>query len=326
MREVVHEYGVKLDWMDNFVQQMDGHMNRQFMMIPDDIHTGTRYICPISENITAFVVDVEYHQDVLYKIRNTDTDFVCMHFNLTEGQGTVKLHDHSIPSSRWTYNIVIMDAILEQDYQVKAGSKSYLLHIFIKKDTVRNFISALPKHGALLDTIFNPSKHTFIKFDNMTPQSWWLMNELRKIPIGGPLFDLFCAGTVYSLLAEYIEKMKQAEIIIQKVVDEDISNIFKSQAYLIAHMKHTFPGIPFLAEQACMSPTKYKNIFKLLTTHTPNSYFSTNKLIGAKEMLEKGGHTISEVAHEFNFPSPARLSELFKTQFGTIPKDYLTRL
>lgn len=326
MREVIHEYGVKLDWMEDFVKQMDGHLNGQFMIIPDHIHTGTRYICPINEHITAFVVDVEYHEDVLYKIRNSDTDFVCMHFNLTEGQATVMLNEGLTSIGRWTYNIVIMDAILEQNYMVKSGSKSYLLHIFIKKDAVRNFISKLPKHGALLDTIFNPSKHTFLKFDNMTPNSWWLINELRKIPIGGSLFDVFCAGTVYSLLSEYIERMKHSEVIIQKVVDEDISSIFKSQAYLIANMKNSFPGISYLAKQAFMSPTKYKNIFKLLTTHTPNSYFLTNKLIGAKEMLEKGGHTISEVAHEFNFASPARLSEVFKIQFGTVPKDYITWL
>lgn len=326
MREVTHEYGVTLNWVEDFVRQMDGHMDGHFMIVPDHVHLGTRYLCPINEHITAFIVDVTYNEDVLYRIRNSTNDFICMHFNLTEGEAEVILNENSTPSGRWSYNVVIMDSVLEQNYIVKAGSKSYVLHIFIKKEAVRNFISKLPRHGALLDTIFDPSQNTFIKFDNMTPHTWWLINELRKVPIGGPLFDLFCSGTVYSLLAEYIERMKQADIIIQKVAEKDISNIFNSQAYLIANMKDSFPGIPFLAEEACMSTTKYKNIFKLLTTHTPNTYFLTNKLIGVKEMLESGHHTIAEVAHEFSFASPARLSELFKIQFGTIPKDYLTRL
>lgn len=326
MREVIHEYGVKLNWTEDFVQQMDGYMDGQFMIIPDHVHTGTRYICPINEHITAFIVDVIYYEDVLYKIRNSTDDFICLHFNLTEGQAEVIVNGSSTPSGRWTYNVVIMDSILKQNYEVKAGSKSYLLHIFIKKKIVRTYISKFPRHRALLDTIFDPSQNTFVKFDNMTLHIWWLIDELRKIPIGGPIFDLFCAGTVYSILAEYIEQIKHEEIIIKKISEEDISNIFNSQAYLTANMKNSFPGIPFLAKQACMSQTKYKNIFKLLTNHTPNNYFLTIKLLGVKEMLELGGHTISEVAHDFKFTSPTRLSQLFKIQFGTIPKDYLTRL
>ncbi|WP_184628850.1 helix-turn-helix domain-containing protein [Pedobacter cryoconitis] len=52
----------------------------------------------------------------------------------------------------------------------------------------------------------------------------------------------------------------------------------------------------------------------------------TSKLAYAKEILETGNFTITEIANKFNFTDASHLIEQFKSTFSITPKEYLTLL
>ena len=326
MREVVHQYGVELDWVADLAGKLGGYVDGNHIIVTGDEWPGLRYVLPINEKITAFVVDVVYNEDIIYRLRNTHHDFVAAFFNLTDGQAVHILDNVSRPIGRWGHNLSIFDSNLCGDYSIKAGSITFMVAIFIKKEALKEYFSQHSHYEKVLESAFDPEQNTFIKFDRMSNQAWWLMDELRKTPATGPLYEVMVTGTVYGLLSDYLDQTINQEIIMEKVVQQDVVNIIASQAGIIDHIEENFAGIHTLAANAQMSETKYKRLFKKITGITPNAFFLKNKLAFAKEDLETGNFTIAEIADKFHFTDASYLIEQFKNAYGITPKEYLTLL
>ncbi|RAJ31017.1 helix-turn-helix domain-containing protein [Pedobacter cryoconitis] len=326
MREVIHQYGVELEWVTDIAPKLGGYVDGNNIVVPGEARPGTRFILPINDNMTAFVVDVTYNEDVIYRLRNIRDDFVGVYYNLTEGDAVHILDDVSRLAGRWGCNLAVFDANLGGDYLVKMGCTTFMLAIFIKKSALKNYFSKTEQYDQILDSVFDSEKNTIVKFDRMGSQAWWLMNELRKTNATGALYETMVIGTVYGLLCDYLDQTANQEIILEKVVQEDVVNIIASQAYLVEHIEEQFAGITKLATDANMSETKYKRLFKKIIGITPNAFFLTNKLSFAKEKLETGNYTVGEIAVKFNFTDASHLIEQFKRAFGITPKEYLTLL
>jgi len=326
MKEVIHQYGVELDWVEGLAAGINGYVEGNYIRIADEVQQGNRYVLQINDQLSAFIIDVTYRQDVVYKLRNTRNDFVGLYFNLSEGDSIHILNEVTRSAGRWGYNLGIFDADLNGDFQVKSGSTTYMIAIFIKKNALKQYLSRIPQHQQIVESIFDPELNTIVRFDRMSNHAWWLMNELRKVPPSGPLYDLYITGTVYGLIADYLDQIINQEIIIEQVFPEDVGHIISSQAYLIAHIETAFPGIQFLAAAANMSETKYKKLFKKISGISPHLFFQSNKLSYAKEMLETGEFTIGEIADKFGFFDSTHLIEQFKNTYGVPPKEYLSQL
>ncbi|PTT02719.1 AraC family transcriptional regulator [Pedobacter sp. HMWF019] len=326
MREVIHQYGVELDWVADIAPKLGGYVEGNYIIVPGEERPGTRFILQINENITVFVINVSYNEDVIYKLRNTRDDFVGVYFNLTEGDAVHVLNNMPRMAGRWACNLAVFDAGLNGEYIVKSGSTTFKLAIFIKKTALKSYFAKDEHYAQVLDSVFDPAQNTIVKYDRMSNQAWWLMNELRHTKATGPLYEAVVTGTVYGLLSDYLDQMINQEIIIEQVIQEDVACIIRSQAYLIDHIAEAFAGISTLAAHAHMSETKYKKLFKKITGFSPNAFFLTNKLSFAKEALETGNFTIGEIAAQFNFTDASHLIEQFRTAYGITPKEYLTLL
>ena len=327
MRQITVGFGVELDWLPEYARLLGAKRQGDNLLIGGTFSEGTRFVYQIDENISFIINDSVYTADVHFKILNKRTDFLEIHYNLSEDGGLYLAGGIKGVFGRRIHNLSILDSAINGEYIVKKGMRTFLLSIFIKKDIYLNYLKQIASYQHLLESIFHPSSNVVVRSDRMTNRSWWLITELRKMVIYGDLYRYFAAGTVYLLLADYMEQIKESDKIqIDKATTADLDAIFDSQMYLITLLKGSFPGIDLLAERAHMSATKYKNLFKKITSHSPNSFFLQNKLASAKEMLEKGGINVTEVASVYGFSNTTHFSELFKSVYNLTPKDYINQL
>lgn len=227
---------------------------------------------------------------------------------------------------RWQYNLTVLDSALESDYQVKKGSKSFALCIFIKKTMIQSFAIKNNIHFRDLDKITDPKKNTIVRFDRMSSESYHILNDLRKLKVGGPVFDLNLTGSVHMLLANYLKKMSVNRIIIQTVNKADLDKIIAIQMFLIQNIREPFPTITLMANMSNMSESKFKNLFRKITGLTPNAFFMNNKLILAKELIESKQFSISQISDDISFTNNSYFASKFKEHFGMSPKIYLKQL
>ncbi|WP_409416211.1 helix-turn-helix domain-containing protein [Flavobacterium sp. PS2] len=326
MKIIEHTYGADLNWVAPFALQMEGKTDGNFIVIPDSIQTGTRYVLDCGDGIIAYYIDVAYNKSLHFIQKNNTNDFVGIYYNLTEGEASLKSNTFMHDVGRWKYNLSVIDGGLESNYFVKNGSKTYSLCIFVKKTTIATFAKKNNITFHNIDKIADPEKNTIIRLDRMSSESYHILTDLRKLKVGGPVFDLNLIGTVHLLLSNYLRKIASHRIIIQTVNESDLANIVATQMFLISNIEDHFPTIKLMASKANMSESKFKNLFKKITGATPNAFFMNNKMLLAKELLEKKQLSISQVSDKLNFTNNSYFASKFKEQFGITPKSFIKQL
>ncbi|PAM93562.1 hypothetical protein B4N84_17295 [Flavobacterium sp. IR1] len=326
MRKIVHSYGVELDWVDPYAKKMGGEVVGNFVVVPDNINTGTSYFLNCDFGISAFYLDVLYHKQIHFRQVNKSKDFIGIYYNLTEGEAILTADDVANPIGKWGYNLAIVDSSFKYDYIVNSGCSAFALCIFVKKDVIKKYFLNTPSLRDHVTKIFDPKLNTIVKFTRMSNDSYHLLMDLRSKEIESPTFDLYLKGTIQCLLAEYIERLTIEDIVIDTVNDRDLIEILKSQEYLLSNLKEPFPSIAYLAKMANMSGSKYKNLFKKITGLTPNAYFFNNKLLESKKLLGRKTLTIAQVSAELNFSNHSYFAAKFKEFFGMSPNHFIKQL
>lgn len=326
MKKIEHYYSADLEWTEPFAKQLEGRVDGNFIIVPESIQTGTRYFLDCGEGIIAYYIDVKYHKNLHLIQKNLSNDFVGIYYNLTEGEAQLSTGKLLNDIGRWKYNLAVIDGALDSDYHVKKGSATFALCIFIKKSMIQSFAIKNNIHVRDIDKITDPRKNTIVRYDRMSSDSFHILNDLRKLKVGGPVFDLNLIGSIHMLLSNYLKKMASNRIIIQMVNKADLNKIIATQMFLVQNIKEPFPSIHIMANMANMSDSKFKNLFKKVTGVTPNTFFMDNKLILAKELLESKQFSISQVSNELNFTNNSYFASKFKEQFGLSPKIYLKQL
>ncbi|MFD1604658.1 helix-turn-helix transcriptional regulator [Flavobacterium artemisiae] len=326
MKIIEHYYSADLKWPEHYAKQFDGKIDGNFIILPEDAQRGVRYFLDCGEGIIAYYINVEYLRNFQLIQKNENPDFVGFYYNLTDGEATVSSDQFMFNVSRWHYNLSVIDGSLDSVYNVKAGSKTFALCIFIKKSMIKAYTKKNHIEIQNIDSVVNSKKNTIVRFDRMSSESFHLLNDLRKLEVGGAVFDLNLRGTVQLLISNYLKKIATKRIIIQTVNEVDLANIINTQMYLISHIKDHFPSIEFMAKRANMSESKFKSLFKKITGNTANVFFMDNKLLYAKELLEKKQLTISQISDELSFTNNSYFASKFKEHFGLSPKAFNKQL
>lgn len=326
MRIVEHFYGVDLDWVESFAEQLEGSVKGNFIIAGENICSGFRYFLDCGEDVTALYVNVEYNADIHFIHKSCKKDFIIFYYNLTDIEAKKTSTNFIYDVGRLGYDLSIIDSSLETNYYVKSGSKTIALCIFIKKTRVISFAKENAEFFENMSKIMDSEKNTFIKFDKMSYKSNIILSELQKIPVGGSVFDLNLVSSVHLLVSDYLRQMLGHVIILEKVDTLDLSSIVKVQIFLIENITGAFPSIKFLAERANMSVSKFKLLFGKITGTTPSCFFMAYKLNKAKELLQMDGYTISEVTDHLNFCNNAYFINKFKKNFGISPLTFIKRL
>lgn len=81
-----------------------------------------------------------------------------------------------------------------------------------------------------------------------------------------------------------------------------------------------------MAKVACMSPSHFSRIFKQETGASPIDYLGRIRMDRARKLLLAGDKSITEIALECGFNSPAYLSASFYKKFRTTPSAYRKNL
>lgn len=326
MLTINHSYGADLDWVEPFAENFGGRIEGNFIILPEEINTGFRYFIDCGDDFVIYYVDVVYKTEIHFIQSHTKKDFVGLYYNLSEGKAVKISNDFSFNMGRFGYDLALIDSILETDFYVAPETRSFGVYIFIKKSKIDTFAKNNLLFSKNVAKVMDPEKNTFIKFDRMSPESFHLLTDLRKLEVGSVIFNLNLVAAVYSISANYMSQVFDNSIIIEKVNKDDLSNIIALQVHLYENVYGFFPSIKTMADKTFMSESKFKALFKKITGTTPHSFFMDNKLRKAKELLEDKKYTITETCDELKFASYSYFIFKFRTHFGISPKTFIKKM
>jgi len=97
--------------------------------------------------------------------------------------------------------------------------------------------------------------------------------------------------------------------------------ITKFKDYIDKHYSDSELSVETIAQDMGLSRVQFYRKIKALTGCTPVDLLRKARLSYAKQMLEDTNQTISEIAYNVGFSSPAYFTKCFKDEYGTAPRE-----
>jgi AraC-type DNA-binding domain-containing proteins len=106
------------------------------------------------------------------------------------------------------------------------------------------------------------------------------------------------------------------------ISSKDFESILKIEGLLLENYGEVFPKIEKLARLALMSESKLKKIYKQAFGMGLYEYYQKNRMHKAKELLNSGEYTISQVGAMLGYQNLSNFSASFKKEFNQLPRDH----
>lgn len=133
------------------------------------------------------------------------------------------------------------------------------------------------------------------------------------------VFVMILSSSVFFVYKyEERKREKEAAMFKKKQNEEFLRNL---DLYVTKNLEDENFSVDALAEGLFMSRSTLTRRMRALINTTPIDYIRNKRLAVAKELLEEGNLTVSEVASKVGFAYPSYFSKCFKDAFGVPPAD-----
>ncbi|WP_234989682.1 hybrid sensor histidine kinase/response regulator transcription factor [Cellulophaga tyrosinoxydans] len=107
----------------------------------------------------------------------------------------------------------------------------------------------------------------------------------------------------------------------KNAISIDKEFIQKVLSFINKNISDSDLSVELLAEELNLSRSQLYRKIKTLTGQTVNEFLRKIRLQRAKQLLESGSATVSEVCFKVGFSSPSYFTKCFKAHFGVLPTD-----
>lgn len=97
--------------------------------------------------------------------------------------------------------------------------------------------------------------------------------------------------------------------------------IVKAEHLLMKQLCGSFPGIETIADEAGMSQTKLKELFKLVYGESPFQYFQSRQMSCARDLLQQPNRRVQDIAALFGYENASKFAAAFQKCTGLLPSE-----
>lgn len=155
------------------------------------------------------------------------------------------------------------------------------------------------------------------------PELVVLLKQVENYHGDGIAAKLFYSGKVAEVVSMLFTRLKnqKKEKDIRRISEQDIKQIELAASYINDHYAREIP-LEHLAGFACMSLSKFKNLFQKVYNCSVTGYIQQRRLSHAECLLAESDLTIGQIAKSVGYSTSSRLAVLFRESTGLTPIEY----
>lgn len=148
--------------------------------------------------------------------------------------------------------------------------------------------------------------------------SFLAQETLHVLPGRDKIIDHLISILFIECVRDYILSIEDSQNWLNALSHPQLSN-----ALTAIHTQPAFAWtVESLAEQCCMSRSKFASIFHELVGDTPLAYLQQHRMNLACQLLREGQLSIQQIAHQVGYSSDTTFSQSFKKRFEQSPNQY----
>ena len=169
------------------------------------------------------------------------------------------------------------------------------------------------------DEVFAASDRVLLLRNFESPKCAAAFNELVSIYTSPVPSYALLQSSVYRLLNEICYAFHT-----QHIFSKKYSPIAQGILYLEQTIQNEL-NIPQVAAMCHMSETCFRRLFQQYSGFSPKEYQTKKRMEQAKNMLQSGSSSVTDIAYALGFEDPAYFSRVFKKNTGLSPSEYLQK-
>ena len=307
-------------WLHCFSTHINCKLSENGFIYPEKFAKGYAKVHVIESGLSYRMVNYKLNTDVEYKCEPaTDFNLLIYFYQFTSadkityqvGENIIENEGKNFRAIVMTNSRVMQKLILKKGTEVKGltlqlseawlnekvqNSNSKTYDLLKQNNFVQDVITA--KYQKILSDIFN--------------------HEDAVMPA------LYINSRVLRLLEGFLENILKRESVepMLSISSKDFESILKIEGLLLENYSEVFPKIEKLARIALMSESKLKKIYKQAFGMGLYEYYQKNRMHKAKELLNSGEYTVSQVGAMLGYSNLSNFSSSFKKEFNQLPRDH----
>lgn len=310
--------------LKNWLHCFSSHLNIELLDdrfdYPEKFAKGYAKVHIIEPGFSYRLVNYKLNTDFEYKCEPATEYSLIIYFYQINSTDNIlfEVGENCIETEAKFYRAIVMtNSRIKQKLSLKRGSEVKGLTIQlsepwliekIKSSNKKNY-DLLKQNNFIQDVI--TAKHQKILSDIFN-------HEESSMP------GLFVNSRVLRLLESFLENVLKRNMVepLLSISSKDFESILKIEGLLLENYGEVFPKIEKLARLALMSESKLKKIYKQAFGMGLYEYYQKNRMHKAKELLNSGEYTISQVGAMLGYQNLSNFSASFKKEFNQLPRDH----
>jgi AraC family transcriptional regulator, transcriptional activator of the genes for pyochelin and ferripyochelin receptors len=163
----------------------------------------------------------------------------------------------------------------------------------------------------------------FVCSNTPTAAMQMTVQQILNCPYQGAIKRMYLESKVWELMALQLEAANQHAMPsnVWQLKAEDIDRLYYAKEILSQHVQNP-PSLKTLARQAGLNEFILKQGFRRVFSTTVFGYLHQYRMERAKQLLEEGNLSITQIAHAVGFANRGYFAASFRKKFGMNPKAY----
>jgi AraC-like DNA-binding protein len=312
------------DFITQFAQhlRMPAHSDR--FLLPE--HLGQGYVRKLSfgADFKLIIHRYDLREDLIIQRQAFEggNDQITIFFYNNEQPLDIAYTNH--PQVRFSQRdesaIQLTSNDLSSTIRFPAQHAVHYLVVAIKAPRLKALLAGSEAH-AVLDAL-TEANSSFLFFERMTAEAKLLLKHITEVNQHDRLGHFYTQVKVQELLyLVFRQLVLRDEAPHQPINSADAERLLQVHNHLLTDLS-TPPVLRELAQQAAMSETKLKQLFKQTFGSSVYTYYQQARMKEAAFLLKQGQHSVAEVGYELGFTNLSHFSRLFEKHYGLNPKRY----
>jgi AraC-like DNA-binding protein len=312
------------DFITQFAQHLQVPAHNDHFTLPE--HLGQGYVRKLQfgADFKLIIHRYDLREDLVIKRQAFagGNDQITLFFYNNEQPLAITYADH--PQVRFSQRdesaIQLTSNDLSSTICFPAHHAVHYLVVAIKAPRLQALLAGSEPH-AVLDTL-TAAGSSFLFFESVTAEAKLLLKHITEVNQHESLSHFYTQVKVQELLYLVFRQLVRRESAPQQPLNSaDAERLLLVHQQLLGDLS-TPPVLRELAQQAAMSETKLKQLFKQTFGSSVYTYYQQARMKEAAFLLKQGRHSVAEVGYALGFSNLSHFSRLFEKHYGLNPKRY----
>jgi AraC-like DNA-binding protein len=317
----------KLDDLNVYAQQLADEMGvpleNNYIKYREDLATGGSYFVDINEYIQIQVASYKAKKHLYFhKLPSSNNNIVIslQDFTFAPCPEHGSSCNEIIANNKSIGSIQCKSTKKEETIIIEPNVEINILVIHLKENWEHYILKDEAAKAKLYNYLVKDNANLRIEYLNAERNK--IFKEILKGCTQNAVQSLFYHSKIFALLENFFVEIINAEEKDESlhVSSNDVAMIQLAEEYIIENVAKPFPSVEELAKIACMSRTKFINLFQKIYNISSYEYYQKKRLSKAYSLILDSEKSLTEIAQYIGYTGVQNFSTAFEKEFGLHPK------